>query len=81
MFDRFIINSNDFDGPVLVTGAGGCIGSWVVALLLKANISVVAFDISKNKMEIHQHSAEPWKVTLIDTGLNTQTGGRLNTAD
>jgi|TARA_B100001964_G_C14249784_1_gene609314 nucleoside-diphosphate-sugar epimerase len=52
MFDRFIINSNDFDGPVLVTGAGGCIGSWVVALLLKANISVVAFDISKNKKRL-----------------------------
>ena len=41
------------------------------------HVSDVTFDISKNKMEIHQHSAEPWKVTLIDTGLNTQTGGRL----
>ena len=41
------------------------------------HVSDVTFDISKNKMEVHQHSAEPWKVTLIDTGPNTQTGGRL----
>ena len=40
-------NSKDFNGPVLVTGAGGCIGSWVVALLIKAKIPLVAFDLSK----------------------------------
>jgi glucose-1-phosphate cytidylyltransferase len=36
--------------------------------------SDVTFD---NKMEVHQNSSEPWKVTLIDTGENTMTGGRL----
>src|SRR3954463_5071377 len=37
----------------------------------------VTFDLSNNNMEIHNNSAEPWKVTLVDTGLNTMTGGRL----
>lgn len=40
--------------------------------------SDVTFDFcSGNKMEIHSNMAEPWKVTLIDTGLNTMTGGRI----
>ena len=37
----------------------------------------VTFDMKDNKMEVHQKKAEPWKVTLIDTGLNTMTGGRI----
>ncbi|MDP1784608.1 MAG: glucose-1-phosphate cytidylyltransferase [Sulfuricurvum sp.] len=39
--------------------------------------SDVTFDMSKNSMEIHQNSAEPWRVTLVDTGDETMTGGRL----
>ena len=39
--------------------------------------SDVTFDIKNNKMEVHKKFAEPWKVTLVDTGLNTMTGGRL----
>ena len=40
--------------------------------------SDVTFDFgSENKMTIHNNKAEPWKVTLIDTGLNTMTGGRV----
>ena len=39
--------------------------------------SNVTFDMAKNEMKIHEHSNEPWKVTLIDTGENTMTGGRL----
>jgi len=39
--------------------------------------SDVTFDIGKNKMEVHQRFAEPWKVTLVDTGEGTMTGGRL----
>ena len=35
------------------------------------------FDLSTNTVEVHQHKGEPWKVTLIDTGEDTQTGGRL----
>jgi len=42
------------------------------------HMSDVTFDMSnQNSMQIHQHFAEPWKVTLVDTGENTQTGGRL----
>jgi len=39
--------------------------------------SDVTFDIQKNKMEVHHRFAEPWHVTLVDTGLETMTGGRL----
>ena len=41
------------------------------------HMSDVTFDLKNEKMEIHKKNAEPWKVTLIDTGLNTFTGGRL----
>lgn len=41
------------------------------------HMSDVTFDVSKNSMEVHQRNAEPWRVTLVDTGENTQTGGRL----
>jgi glucose-1-phosphate cytidylyltransferase len=39
--------------------------------------SNVTFDMQKNQMKVHQQYAEPWKVTLVDTGENTKTGGRL----
>ena len=39
--------------------------------------SDVTFDIAKNKMKVHQNNSEPWRVTLIDTGNETQTGGRV----
>ena len=40
--------------------------------------SDITFDFRKeNHIEIHNNEAEPWKVTLVDTGLNTQTGGRI----
>ena len=41
------------------------------------HMSDVTFDMAKNKMEVHQNSVEPWKVTLVETGDNTMTGGRL----
>ena len=39
--------------------------------------SDVTFDLRKNKINVHQNGAEPWKVTLVDTGDRTMTGGRL----
>ncbi|MTV39984.1 glucose-1-phosphate cytidylyltransferase [Duganella radicis] len=39
--------------------------------------SDVTFDLQKNSMEVHERFAEPWKVTLVDTGADTLTGGRL----
>lgn len=41
------------------------------------HMSDVTFDMSNNTMEVHHKNAEKWKVTLVDTGDNTQTGGRL----
>ncbi|WP_029045414.1 glucose-1-phosphate cytidylyltransferase [Cupriavidus sp. amp6] len=41
------------------------------------HMSDVTFDMRHNKMEVHHRYAEPWKVTLVDTGDNTMTGGRL----
>lgn len=41
------------------------------------HMSDVTFDMSKNTMEVHQRNAEPWRVTLVDTGEDTMTGGRL----
>ena len=41
------------------------------------HMSDVTFDMADNRMEVHQQNVEPWKVTLVDTGENTLTGGRL----
>ncbi len=41
------------------------------------HMSDVTFNLAKNSMEVHQNSAEPWRVTLVDTGEHTMTGGRL----
>jgi len=41
------------------------------------HMSDVTFDMTTNNMVVHQRNAEPWKVTLVDTGEDTQTGGRL----
>lgn len=41
------------------------------------HMSDVTFDMLNNKMEVHQNNSEPWKVTLVDTGEETMTGGRL----
>lgn len=41
------------------------------------HMSDVTFDIAANKMEVHQRHAEPWRVTLVNTGDDTLTGGRL----
>ena len=41
------------------------------------HLSDVTFDMVNNRMEVHQHYAEPWRVTLVDTGDETQTGGRI----
>lgn len=41
------------------------------------HMSDVTFDMSTNQMEVHERKAEPWRVTLVDTGEDTLTGGRL----
>jgi glucose-1-phosphate cytidylyltransferase len=44
------------------------------------HMSDVTFDMEQNRMEVHQRHVEPWRVTLVDTGHDTQTGGRLKRA-
>ena len=41
------------------------------------HMSDVTFDVKNNEMEVHRKSVEPWKITLVDTGIDTMTGGRL----
>ncbi len=41
------------------------------------HMSDVTFDMARNRMDVHNNNAEPWRVTLIDTGESTMTGGRL----
>ncbi|NDH68819.1 MAG: glucose-1-phosphate cytidylyltransferase [Gammaproteobacteria bacterium] len=41
------------------------------------HMSNVTIDMSNNTMKVHQRNAEPWKITLVDTGENTMTGGRV----
>jgi len=41
------------------------------------HMSDVTFDMQRNEMLVHQRKAEPWRVTLVDTGEDTMTGGRL----
>ena len=41
------------------------------------HMSNVTFDMSTGSMQVHRNTAEPWRVTLVDTGDNTMTGGRL----
>lgn len=49
MFEYFPVRGADFDGPVLVTGAGGCIGSWALALLVRAGVEAAAFDLNEDR--------------------------------
>ncbi len=41
------------------------------------HMSDITFDMQENKMDVHMNKCEPWKVTLVDTGLHSMTGGRL----
>lgn len=41
------------------------------------HMSDVTFDLEKNSIEVHERHGEPWRVTLVDTGADTMTGGRL----
>lgn len=49
MLEQFKVSAQDFEGPVMVTGAGGCIGSWAMSLLVDAGVNVVAFDLTEDK--------------------------------
>lgn len=72
--DRYPVDAAQFDGPVLVTGAGGCIGAWVLALLERAGVPAVAFDLTDDKrrpkllMQDANAEAIPWETgDIADT--------------
>ena len=50
---KFIIKEHDFKTPIIVTGAGGCIGSWVLSILTKSKIPCVGFDLSESKRRLN----------------------------
>lgn len=52
--DSFLIDGTRVDGPVLVTGAGGCIGAWVVSILSRSGVTVVACDLRDDRARVAQ---------------------------
>ena len=64
-------HTKELNGPVLVTGAGGCIGSWVTALLVKENIPVVAFDLSQDtrRLKLLIEDSEIEKIKWITSDI------------
>lgn len=51
------------------------IKEWFMNYFLQNNDLTI--DVQRNKIEVHENKTEPWKVTLVETGLHTQTGGRI----
>ena len=82
MLNHFTIPSNSFTGPVLITGAGGCIGAWTIAMLLKNNIDVIACDLTNNKKrpELLIDSQDLSKVPWIEGDIS-DTESVLNTIE
>ena len=82
MLNHFTIPSNAFAGPVLITGAGGCIGAWTLAMLLKNNIDVIACDLTNNKKrhELLIDSQDLSKVPWIEGDIS-DTESVLNTIE
>jgi len=82
MFEYFPISKSDFDGPVLVTGAGGCIGSWALALLERAGVPVAAFDLTDDKRRpgLLMSAAELGKVKWL-TGDISDSDAMLKAAE
>ncbi|MGI9419359.1 MAG: NAD-dependent epimerase/dehydratase family protein [Geminicoccaceae bacterium] len=71
--DQYPVKAEEFDGPVLVTGAGGCIGAWVLALLDRAGVPTVAFDLSDDKRRP--------KLLMTDAAVNALTWETGDIAD
>ena len=71
-----IYSSYDINQFIICCGYKGYIIKEYFANYFLHN-SDVTFSLKNNTMEIHQAKVEPWKITLIDTGLETMTGGRL----
>ncbi len=64
-----------FDFVICCGYKGYLIKEWFANYLL--HTSDVTFDVKNQRMEVHQSNTEPWRVTLVDTGESTATGGRV----
>jgi len=77
--DPFLIPSNRFSGPVLITGAGGCIGSWVAAILSRSGVQVIATDLQPSTtragliMGEKQAEALDWMALDVTDGAAVKT--------
>lgn len=71
-----IYSSHDVNDFIICCGYKGYIIKEYFANYF-LHMSDVTFDMSTNEMQVHHKNAEPWRVTLVDTGEETQTGGRL----
>jgi len=69
-------SSHGFDEFIICCGYKGYVIKEYFANYF-LHMSDVTFDMIDNSMEVHQRNTEPWKVTLVDTGEDTMTGGRL----
>ncbi|HET7766975.1 MAG TPA: SDR family oxidoreductase [Burkholderiales bacterium] len=81
---RFPVDKASFPGPVLVTGAGGCIGSWVLSLLARAGVPACAFDLSEDKrrprllMSEDELKRVQWRTgDISDSGAFTRVVGEV----
>jgi glucose-1-phosphate cytidylyltransferase len=74
-----IYSSHGFNEFVILLGYKGYVIKEYFSnyFLHQSNVTI---DLVNNKMDVHQHECEPWKVTLLETGLNTMTGGRIKRA-
>ena len=65
---RFTAHATDFDRPVLVTGAGGCIGSWALTILVRAGVPAVAFDLDagSHRPGLLMSAEERGRVTWVE---------------
>jgi glucose-1-phosphate cytidylyltransferase len=74
-----IYSSHGFNEFVILLGYKGYVIKEYFSnyFLHQSNVTI---DVANNKMEVHQNECEPWQVTLLETGLNTMTGGRIKRA-
>ncbi len=74
-----IYSSHGFNDFIILLGYKGYVIKEYFAnyFLHHSNVSI---DLASNTMEVLEHKCEPWRVTLLDTGLNTMTGGRIKRA-
>lgn len=79
--DPFLIDPSEIDGPVLVTGAGGCIGAWTVAILHRSGAEVVAFDLQDDRRRPALLLGDEAQALTWETGDVTASGAITRLAE